>query len=174
MKKNDDPQSLQQELKRPPGVYAIKKDTTNVPVYTVGSKIGSLKLKNQYGNLSSVSDITTDYILIDFWAVWCAPCVGEIPHLIDVQNKYKDKLSVYAISLDNSEYEWKEGIEKYKCRQFNHVYAGSWANEDARLITNSFGVSSIPANFLLDKNRKIIARDLRGEELEKKMKELIK
>ncbi|MDL2215394.1 TlpA family protein disulfide reductase [Dysgonomonas sp. OttesenSCG-928-M03] len=174
MKKSDGSQILQQKQTRPPGVYAVEKDTTNIPIYTVGKKMGPLKLKNQYKNLVSISDIKTDYILIDFWAVWCAPCVGEIPNLKNVHDKYKDKFSVYAISLDNSEVEWKEGIEKYKCRQFNHVYAGSWADENARLITNSFGVNTIPANFLLDKNRNIIAKNLKGDDLERKMEELLK
>lgn len=91
-----------------------------------------------------------------------------------MHNKYKDKFSVYAISLDNTRQEWLEGIERYKCRQFMHVYAGTWANNDVRIITNSFGVTTIPANFLLDKNKRIIAKNLRGEELETKLSQLIK
>lgn len=173
MIKNDGSSALPQEQTRPSGIYAVEKDTTNIPSYVIGSKIVSLKLRDQYGKLSSISDIKTDYILIDFWATWCAPCVREIPNIKEIHNRYKNKLSVYAISLDNTERQWKRGIEEYKCRQFNHVYAGSWAENDVRLLTNSFGVHSIPANFLLNKKREIIAINLRGEDLNKKMKELL-
>lgn len=103
MIKNDGSSTLPQEQTRPPGIYAVEKDTTNIPAYVIGSKMVSLKLRDQYGKLSSISDIKTDYILIDFWATWCAPCVREIPNIKDIHNRYKNKLSVYAISLDNTE-----------------------------------------------------------------------
>ncbi|WP_165026703.1 TlpA family protein disulfide reductase [Dysgonomonas sp. ZJ279] len=166
--------SLASRSSKPPGMYRAEADSSNVPVYKLGSKIGHLKLKDTLHKLASLSDINTDYIFIDFWAAWCGPCVQEIPHLIKVHNKYKNNLSVYAISLDNNEREWRTAIEKYKSRQFINVYAGSWANEDARLITNSFGVTAIPSNFLLDKNRRIIATDLKSNELETKLFQLLK
>ncbi|WP_165045331.1 TlpA disulfide reductase family protein [Dysgonomonas sp. ZJ709] len=160
--------------RRAPGMYAVKPDTNNVAVYTIGTKVQNLKLKDPKDNYISVSDLKTNYILIDFWAIWCVPCVEEIPNILNVHNKYKDKLSVYAISLDNTRQEWIEGIEKYKCRQFTHVYAGTWANEDATLLTKSFGINSIPANFLLDKDKRIIAKNIRGKELETKLSQLLK
>ncbi|HML66236.1 MAG TPA: TlpA disulfide reductase family protein [Dysgonomonas sp.] len=64
-----------------------------------------LRLKDPKDKYIPISSLKTDYILIDFWAIWCAPCVTEIPNILKVYNKYKDKFSVYAISLDNTRQE---------------------------------------------------------------------
>lgn len=166
--------NLPQRDLKVPGVYKMEPDTTNIPVYTIGSKLGNLKLKDRTGNYVSVLDLTTDYILIDFWATWCIACVRRMPELVKLQEKYKNDLSVYAISIDNTEREWIETIEKYKARQFSHVYAGTWTKNEAQIVTKSFGVTAIPSNFLIDKNRKIIAVDLWGASLESKLNELIR
>lgn len=162
-----------QKGRNAPGVYAVEPDTTNVPVYMIGTEVKYLKIKDPMDRYISISDLKTDYILIDFWATWCAPCVAEIPNILKVHTKYKNRFSVYAISLDNTRQEWIEGIEKYNCRQLAHVYAGSWATEDARLLTNSFGITTIPANLLLDKNRRIIAKNLRGDQLDQELVKLL-
>ena len=91
--------------RRAPGIYVVEPDTSNVTVYTIGAKVDHLRLKDPKDKYIPISSLKTDYILIDFWAIWCAPCVAEIPNILKVHNKYKDKFSVYAISLDNTRQE---------------------------------------------------------------------
>ena len=85
--------------------------------------------------------------------------------MLEVRTKYKDLLNIYAISIDESETLWKKAVARLDPEQlFIHVNATPGTAE-AKILGNLFGVTRLPANFLLDENRKIIAVDLRGEDL---------
>lgn len=142
--------------------------------YTIGDKVRYVSLKGLDDSIISLKNIKTDYVFIDFWAAWCAPCRKEIPYLKKVAGKYPNTITIYAISLDNSEMDWRNAIETDKSEIFSHVYGGSFLSSEASVLRARFGVYAIPSNFLLNKNREIIAVDLRGEELMNKMEELIR
>lgn len=112
----------------------------------------------------SLATLNTDYILVDFWASWCKPCRQEIPYIKQALGKYENDLSVYAISIDEKHQAWRKAIEQDSTQVFHHVI-GTYSNGQPSRLLKRLNVKSIPANFLLDKNKRIIAKNLRGKEL---------
>jgi len=149
----------------------LKEELEKIITYKTGDIIKNITLKGLNGKLVSLFDEKTPYVLIDFWASWCAPCRGEIPGLKASLAKHKGLFSVYAISIDDDVKSWKSAIENDKTEVFTHVNAGTKERE-GQIITKQFGVRAIPANFLIDKDHKIIAVNLFGKNLEKTISEL--
>jgi peroxiredoxin len=123
------------------------------------------------GNKISLSSFKGKYVLVDFWASWCGPCRVENPNLVAAYNKYKNKnFIVFGVSLDQDKERWLQAISKDGLTWSHVSDLKGWSNEVARL----YRISAIPRNFLVDPTGKIIAKDLRGEELNTKLAELIK
>lgn len=103
-------------------------------------------------------------LLVDFWATWCPPCVAEMPHVIEVYEEFHDKgFEIVGISLDKKK-EALEAFIKERGMDWPQYFDGKgWDNE----LSNKYGVSSIPATFLIGPEGTIIATDLRGDELRK-------
>lgn len=122
------------------------------------------------GKPVSLSAFKGKYLLLDFWASWCKPCRQENPNVVKVYNKFKDKnFTILGVSLDQSKDAWLKAIAADKLA-WNHVSdLQQWNNAVAQM----YHIQSIPGNFLIDPNGKIIAKDLRGEDLEKKLCEVI-
>ena len=137
----------------------------------MGDKVDSLSFKGLNGKTIALKDIHTPYVLIDFWASWCNPCRIEVPNLKLVQAKYKGRLTVYAVSLDKNKSNWHRAILSDKSNNLTQVIADS-SQFTRKKIQKLFGIQYIPANFLLDQHRKIIAINVPGDSLEKKMEEL--
>ena len=121
---------------------------------------------------SVVENKANKYVLIDFWASWCGPCMREVPHLKAAYDKYHKKgFEIYGVSFDRDREPWLKAIDE-KGLNWLHVSAVNYWDNKAR---HDYAVNSIPANFLVDYSTgKIIATQLRGEEVEKKMEELLK
>lgn len=102
------------------------------------------------------------YVLVDFWASWCGPCRRENPNVVKAYNQFRDKgFTVLGVSLDKSKTAWQKAIETDGL-VWQHVSdLKYWASEPANL----YGVRVIPSNFLVDSSGKIVARNLRGEDL---------
>lgn len=110
------------------------------------------------------------YVLLDFWASWCGPCREEFPYLIDAYKKYHKKgFDIYGVSLDQDREAWLKAVEHYGL-VWTNVAAKEGEPNGAAV---SYGINSIPANFLIAPDGKIVARDLRGEALEEKLFELL-
>jgi thiol-disulfide isomerase/thioredoxin len=123
------------------------------------------------GKAVSLIDFRGKYVLLDFWASWCGPCRAENPNVIKAYNKYKDKaFTVLSVSLDKSDAKaaWLAAIKADGLIWTQVSDLKSWDNEAAVL----YGIKSIPQNFLIDPTGKIIAKDLRGDELTKKLASL--
>ena len=123
------------------------------------------------GKPVSLSSFKGKYVLVDFWASWCGPCRGENPNVVKTFEKYHSKgFDILGVSLDNKKDKWTEAIKIDKLAWTQVSDLKGWKNSVAEL----YGVQAIPANFLIDKDGKIIAKGLRGEVLEKKLAETLK
>lgn len=123
------------------------------------------------GKTVKLSDFRGQYVLVDFWASWCKPCRAENPNLLKAYNKYKDKnFTILGVSLDEAESRraWLNAVKKDSL-PWTQVSDLKGFKSKAAV---AYGISAIPSNFLIDPSGKIIARNLRGEELEKKLAEL--
>jgi len=139
-------------------------------VGSIGSDAVDFTQDDTAGNPVSLSSFKGKYVLVDFWASWCRPCRAENPNVVKVYNKFKDKnFTVLGVSLDQQKDAWVKAIEKDKLAWTHVSDLQQWNNAVARL----YRVQSIPQNFLIDPTGKIVAKDLRGAELEKKLCELL-
>ena len=153
-----------------------KKHIENAKNTTIGADIVDIALKDGEGNVVRVSELCQSgkWVLVDFWATWCSPCRGEIPHLVDAYAEYAPKgLEIYGISFDRNgdEAKWQKFIADNNMSWVN-VWGtgedGSWAAGEA------YNVSSIPTNFLFSPEGKLVAKNLRGEDVKKILAEHIK
>ena len=114
------------------------------------------------GNPVSLSSFRGTYLLLDFWASWCGPCRRENPNVVAVYEEFHDKgFDILGVSLDNSRDRWLQAIEVDKLTWTHVSELNYWSNSAISL----YGISSIPSNLLLDPEGKIIAKNLRGEDL---------
>lgn len=140
------------------------------------TKLGNrlkLALRDVDGKVVSLDDLPdTAYVYVDIWASWCGPCRRQFPAIKKVHEKYAGSLTVYAISIDLNHTLWKEAIAKDGTEDFVHVTGANNLREvvpEVRLL----GIERIPRNFLLDKQKRIIAVDLEGDELMQTMDSLM-
>ena len=137
----------------------------------IGAIAPEIKLKSPDGKLIALSSLKGKVVLLDFWASWCRPCRVENPNVVKLYNKYKDRgFTIYSVSLDQNKDKWMAAITKDQLTWSNHVSELTGWKSSAG---NKYGVSSIPKTFLIDANGKIIAYDLRGNDLEKKLSEIL-
>ena len=137
----------------------------------IGSKYADFEIRDKDGNNKRLSEFLGEITLLEFWASWCGPCRKENPNLVKTYEKYKPKgFEIFAVSLDKEEDKWLKAIENDNLEWPNFCDLKVWENE----ASLTYGVYAIPENFLIDKNGEIIARNIRGAELNEKLAELFK
>ena len=135
-----------------------------------GSEAPDIVLAGPDGVERRLSDLRGKVVLIDFWASWCRPCRMENPNVVRMYQRYHDKgFAIFSVSLDNNREAWLKAIETDGLVWPDHVSdLRGWSSAGGRL----YGISSIPATVLVDRDGKVLARNLRGPQLEEKLKEI--
>ena len=159
------------EIQASPFVEMLNEQLSVQKSTAIGQPFIDFTQTDPAGNNVSLSQyVGQKYVLVDFWAGWCAPCRKENPNLVNIYAKYAPKgFEIFGVSFDRERDSWLGAIENDKLTWPQVSDLGGWENPVAKL----YGIMSIPSNVLLDKEGKIIAKNLRGEELEKKLQELL-
>lgn len=158
--------------------YVMPPEIEQIPVgVQYGLRAPEIEAENIDGEKVSLSDLRGKLVLVDFWASWCPPCRKENPHLVKLYKEYKDTrfvngngFTIFSVSLDRDEPSWRDAIEKDGLNwpwQICDLQGARSAHAQA------YEVMAIPASFLLDQNGVIIGTNLRGEQLDATLEELV-
>ena len=161
------PPALQQS--KHGAVVAAYLATEKVPA--VGDRFVDIEGADVQGNVRKLSDNKGKYVLLEFWASWCSPCVKEIPTLNKAYDIFRSKgFEIYSFSIDSDGEAWHKALQKYHTPWINvSDVQGSYS-----LMAVRYGVRAIPKNYLISPDGVVVAIDLRGDGLYSKLEELIK
>ncbi len=139
-------------------------------ITAIGQTAPEIELPNPDGQVIKLSSLRGKYVLIDFWAKWCGPCRRENPNVVKAYNKFKDKgFDVFGVSLDRTKEDWLQAIAQDGLT-WTHVSDLKYFESKA---ATDYNISAIPFSILVDKEGKIIAKNLRGAALDKKLEEVL-
>jgi len=157
-------ETLAPSAKKGPFAEFIDKTIASSTFGQIGTVLPDFTQNDVNGKPFTLSSLKGKYVLVDFWASWCGPCRAENPNIVKAFNKFKSKkFTVLGVSLDQDKPKWLEAIKKDGLA-WSHVSDLKYWNN---AVAAQFGIQSIPASFLIDPAGKIIARDLRGADLDK-------
>jgi thiol-disulfide isomerase/thioredoxin len=158
-------QSYEQQLAQMAGSGAATKDGS-----WLGKQAPELALPDANGKPIPISSFKGKYLLVDFWASWCAPCRAENPNVVKAYAAYKNKnFAILGVSLDKDKDAWQEAVRADKLAWTQVSDLKYWSSK----AVETFGFNGIPFNVLIDPQGKVIGESLRGDDLENKLKEVL-
>lgn len=151
-----------------PYIVSLVTAAKNIPV---GKQLDDFTQPDTAGVPVSLSSLRGKYVLIDFWASWCGPCRRENPNVVNAFNRYRNKnFTVLGVSLDRNKIPWIDAIKMDGLDWTQLSDLAFWNNA----VAKQFGINSIPQNYLIDPEGKIVGMNLRGAALHKKLAKLLK
>ncbi len=148
----------------------LREKVTRLQQTAIGGQAADISMKTAEGEQVNLASVKSKYILIDFWASWCGPCRRESAGLNELYSKYaREDFDIYGISLDDKKQLWLAAIEKDN-RGWTNVSSLERFKTPAAF---DYTVTALPDNYLIDKNRNIIAKNIHREELENLLNELL-
>lgn len=156
---------LPREMQKRQALKAVVKHLNQMKAFAEGGKIEDFEMNDINGKpLSIMQEIRKNRItVIDFWASWCGPCIGEMPNMVKMYKQYKDKgLGIFGISLDSRQEDWENATKRLGIEWPQVSDLQGWNNAAAKM----FNIQSIPQTIVVNSEGIILKKELRGAELE--------
>ena len=163
------------EMQQTDALVRLKKNAEQMIKTDIGQPFIDIAQPNADGEQVSLESVVRNpankYVLLDFWASWCGPCMGEVPHLKKTYDEFRKKgFEIYGVSFDEDRGDWLGAVEQNGMNWLHVSEVKGFDNQAAK----DYAIQGIPSNFLIDGQGTIVARNLRGEALYEKIGELLK
>ena len=160
-------QAIDPSLRETPGYKQLKESLDSMAPIALGEKYKDLELVDENGKTVHLSDYVKpgQYNMVEFWASWCGPCRGEIPHLRHVYDAYgkgKDAFNMISVSIDDKEKDWKQALKEENMKWTQLCDLKGWKGD----VIDKYKIQGVPFCLILDKEGRIIDHGVRGSELD--------